>query len=148
MCQHSFQTPSPILSERGSASALDQARFDALLNENAVLARHLAASQDRHTQAQLSQCKHIEHLEGALMRARAELLKKDTVIAQLQDQLQASVTAADLVICQTGCVSHDAYWRVKDYCKRTGKRCIFVDTPSHSAMKKALETVTQDAPSS
>lgn len=254
----------------GMACRVDQARFDALLNENAVLARHLAAVQDRHTQTHLSQCNRIEHLDGILMRTRAELLKKDTEIARLQEQLQtmisaapdlpsrqilakekqtliqqnqalrrqvhqarldaasppapgdeptsqptatvatvshlqpaprhdktpmgsadtravlcvggrpsivpiyrqlvertgsrflhhdggeehkpaqldATLAAADLVICQTGCVSHNAYWRVKDYCKRTGKPCIFVDTPSHTAMKKALATITQDAPSS
>ncbi len=41
--------------------------------------------------------------------------------------LEASLTAADLVICQAGCVSHDAYWRVQDHCKRTGKQCVLVE---------------------
>ncbi|MBL7090737.1 DUF2325 domain-containing protein [Acidovorax sp.] len=41
----------------------------------------------------------------------------------------ASLAAADLVICQTGCISHDAYWRVQDQCRRTGKPCILVDQP-------------------
>jgi len=41
--------------------------------------------------------------------------------------LEASLTAADMVICQTGCVSHDAYWRVQDHCKRTGKKCVLVE---------------------
>ncbi|WP_127997956.1 DUF2325 domain-containing protein [Piscinibacter defluvii] len=36
--------------------------------------------------------------------------------------LDHTLASADLVICQTGCISHDAYWRVKDHCKRTGKR--------------------------
>ena len=43
--------------------------------------------------------------------------------------LEASLRAADLVICQTGCISHDAYWRVQDHCKRTGKQCVLVDQP-------------------
>lgn len=43
--------------------------------------------------------------------------------------LEASLSAADLVICQTGCVSHDAYWRVQDHCKRTGKQCVLVEQP-------------------
>ncbi len=43
--------------------------------------------------------------------------------------LEASLVAADLVICQTGCVSHDAYWRVHDHCRRTGKQCVLVDQP-------------------
>ncbi|MFT3815790.1 MAG: DUF2325 domain-containing protein [Acidovorax sp.] len=44
-------------------------------------------------------------------------------------RLEASLTAADLVICQTGCLSHGAYWRVQDHCKRTGKACVMVDQP-------------------
>lgn len=50
----------------------------------------------------------------------------------LQDSvsaLDASLAAADLVICQTGCISHDDYWRVQDHCRRTGKPCILVDQP-------------------
>lgn len=53
-------------------------------------------------------------------------------------QLEASLSAADLVICQTGCISHDAYWRVKDHCKRTGKRCVFVEKPSVSSLARCL----------
>jgi hypothetical protein len=56
-------------------------------------------------------------------------------------RLQACLTAADLVICQAGCVSHDAYWRVKDHCKRTGTRCVFVDKPSAARLRRALETL-------
>ncbi|MGK5067920.1 DUF2325 domain-containing protein [Janthinobacterium sp. RT4P48] len=54
--------------------------------------------------------------------------------------LEASLVAADLVICQTGCVSHDAYWRVHDHCKRTGKQCVLVDQPQamHFVRKEAL----------
>lgn len=52
--------------------------------------------------------------------------------------LDASLAAADLVICQTGCISHNAYWRVKDFCKRTGKRCLFVENPSTSSLMREL----------
>ena len=44
--------------------------------------------------------------------------------------LEASIVAADLVICQTGCLSHGAYWRVQDHCKRTGKTCMLVAQPA------------------
>jgi len=43
--------------------------------------------------------------------------------------LEASLVAADLVICQTGCLGHNDYWRVHDHCKRTGKACVMVDQP-------------------
>jgi uncharacterized coiled-coil protein SlyX len=52
--------------------------------------------------------------------------------------LDASLAAADLVICQTGCISHNAYWRVKDFCKRTGKRCVFVENPSSASLARGL----------
>ena len=53
--------------------------------------------------------------------------------------LDANLAAADLVICQTGCISHNAYWKVKDFCKRTGKRCVFIDNPSISSLARGLE---------
>jgi len=64
-------------------------------------------------------------------------------------RLDSTLAAADLVICQTGCISHDAYWRVKNHCKRTGKRCVFVDTPSKAALERALDELccTNAAPS-
>lgn len=55
--------------------------------------------------------------------------------------LAANLTAADLVICQTGCISHNAYWKVKDFCKRTGKRCVFIENPSISALARGLEQI-------
>lgn len=58
------------------------------------------------------------------------------------NQLDATLAAADLVICQAGCISHNAYWRVKDHCKRTGKRCVFIETPSRSALERALEEMS------
>ena len=56
-------------------------------------------------------------------------------------RLDATLAAADLVICQTGCISHDAYWRVKEHCTRTGKRCVFVESPSTAGLKRALLTL-------
>ena len=56
-------------------------------------------------------------------------------------QLDATLAAADLVICQAACVSHNAYWRVKDHCKRTGKRCVFVETPSAAGLQRALAQI-------
>lgn len=43
--------------------------------------------------------------------------------------LHTSLAAADWVICQTGCISHDQYWRVQDHCRRTGKACILMNQP-------------------
>ena len=56
-------------------------------------------------------------------------------------RLEAGLAAADLVICQTGCVSHGAYWRVKDFCKRHGKRCVFVEKPSATSLARCLRHI-------
>lgn len=56
--------------------------------------------------------------------------------------LEASLTAADMVICQTGCVSHDAYWRVQDHCKRTGKQCVLVEQPQAMHFVRSLSEVS------
>lgn len=53
-------------------------------------------------------------------------------------KLDATLAAADLVICQTGCISHGAYWRVKAHCKRTGKQCVFVENTGTTSLKRAL----------
>ncbi len=45
------------------------------------------------------------------------------------EAMEASLREADLVICQTGCLSHGQYWRVQDHCQRTGKTCVLVEEP-------------------
>jgi hypothetical protein len=51
--------------------------------------------------------------------------------------LETTLSDADLVICQTGCVSHGTYWRVKDHCTRTGKQCVLVEHPNALARVRA-----------
>jgi hypothetical protein len=72
-------------------------------------------------------------------RVGAQFAHHDGGLEDNVNQLESSLAAADLVICQTGCISHSAYWRVKDFCKRTGKRCVFIDNPSISSLARGLE---------
>jgi hypothetical protein len=244
----------------GAACRVDMARFEALMAENAVLARSLAAVQSRHTALVGEQTQRIELQQAVMVQLRADLIGRDTALAAVREELQAlesgvpglktrteltrqcerhierihqlerallaatqeaerqkaradhlvqdalvgafskvplpqgdeaasepvpalgdravlcvggrraivpiyrelieraggrflhhdggeqesvsrldaTLAAADLVICQTGCISHDAYWRVKDHCKRTGKRCVFVENPSASSLVRGL----------
>lgn len=69
----------------------------------------------------------------------AEFLHHDGGLEDNVARLETSMAAADLVICQTACISHSAYWRVKDFCKRHQKRCIFVDNPSLTTLQRALD---------
>ncbi|GGX85602.1 DUF2325 domain-containing protein [Massilia dura] len=75
-------------------------------------------------------------------RAGAQFAHHDGGLEDNAGKLEASLAAADLVICQTGCISHSAYWRVKDFCKRTGKQCVFIENPSISSLQRGLEELT------
>jgi hypothetical protein len=77
-------------------------------------------------------------------REGAQFAHHDGGLEDNANRLDASLAAADLVICQTGCISHSAYWRVKDYCKRTGTRCVFIDNPSISSLARGLEQAGAD----
>ena len=77
-------------------------------------------------------------------REGAQFAHHDGGLEDNANRLDASLAAADLVICQTGCISHSAYWRVKDYCKRTGTRCVFIDNPSISSLARGLEQASAE----
>jgi hypothetical protein len=53
-------------------------------------------------------------------------------------RIDGALAAADIVICQAGCISHNAYWRVKEQCKRTGKPCMFVKTSGVSSFGRVV----------
>lgn len=68
----------------------------------------------------------------------------DGGIEESMHRIDGALTAADLVICQAGCISHNAYWRVKEQCKRTGKRCIFVRNSGVGSFGRVLdEAITE-----
>lgn len=80
----------------------------------------------------------VPNYRELLEKEGARFMHHDGGLEQASELLDTSLAAADLVICQTGCISHQAYWRVKDFCKRTGKRCLFVDNPSTSSLSSCL----------
>lgn len=45
------------------------------------------------------------------------------------ERLARSQRYADLVICQTGCVSHGHFWRAEDFCRRKGATCVLAEQP-------------------
>ncbi len=88
----------------------------------------------------------VASYRDAVERVGGRFAHHDGGVEDNQHLLDASLAAADMVICQTGCISHNAYWRVKDFCKRTGKQCVFVENPSVSSLTRGLEQlVSSDA---
>ncbi|QJD98689.1 DUF2325 domain-containing protein [Massilia forsythiae] len=89
----------------------------------------------------------VPNYRELLEREGARFMHHDGGLEQASELLDTSLAAADLVICQTGCISHQAYWRVKDFCKRNGKRCLFVDNPSTSSLSVCLRKAAEPATS-
>jgi len=83
----------------------------------------------------------VANYRGMTEEAGARFAHHDGGDEQGVAVLDANLDAADLVICQTGCISHHAYWRVKEHCKRTGKQCVYVDNPSNASFSRGLRQI-------
>ncbi|MDZ7892557.1 DUF2325 domain-containing protein [Rhodoferax sp.] len=88
----------------------------------------------------------ISNYRDVVERVGGRFAHHDGGVEDNASVLDANLAAADLVICQTGCISHNAYWRVKDFCKRTGKRCVFVENPSASSLERGLVQIALNKP--
>ena len=63
-------------------------------------------------------------------------------------RLDTALISADAVVCQAGCVSHAAYWRLKDACKKLGKPCVFLKSPGVTSFARGLVDLADDVPGS
>lgn len=86
----------------------------------------------------------VANYRDVIEKAGGQFAHHDGGLEDSHGALDSVLAAADLVICQTGCISHNAYWRVKDFCKRTGKQCVFVENPSTSSLARSLHQITGD----
>ena len=115
-----------------------------LVAELRVMCRAYGDAQARVTRDLAAQQQRIDQLEAELVRTRAAVIVRQTALAWTREDaaraavvreadvladLEASLRAADLVICKTGCIGHGSYWRVEDHCRRTGKTCVLVEEP-------------------
>lgn len=93
--------------------------------------------------------KRLQDLMREKLRPTVSLPAKPEAAVETGDMaaLEASIVAADLVICQTGCLSHGAYWRVQDHCKRTGKTCMLVAQPASVRIVRIHQDKAADAAS-
>lgn len=81
----------------------------------------------------------VEIYRGLVERLGGRFMHHDGGMEESIHRLEAHISSADAVICQSGCVSHNAYWLVKDLCKRSGKPCVFAKKPSLSAFMHGLD---------
>ncbi len=85
----------------------------------------------------------LDGYRDAVERHGGRFLHHDGGLEESLHRIDGALAAADLVICQTGCISHNAYWRVKEQCKRTGKPCVFVKGSGISSFGRALGDLGQ-----
>ena len=130
--------------------------FDQLLSEYTALSCQHGEVQKRCSQVIAQQQLALELQQKQIMQLRAAVIAANSALAFVQSDmtslevespgpqsraLEASLVAADLVICQTGCLSHGEYWRVQDHCKRTGKTCVLVAQPEAVRIVRIHRTV-------
>ena len=60
-------------------------------------------------------------------------------------RIDVAVASADAVICQAGCVSHTAYYRLKESCKELGKPGVFLKSPGMGSFARGLAALSGDA---
>ncbi|MFA7291250.1 MAG: DUF2325 domain-containing protein [Rhodocyclaceae bacterium] len=81
----------------------------------------------------------LKSYRDVVEQSGGEFLHHDGGLEESLQRIDSIVAAADIVICQAGCISHNAYWRVKEHCKRTGKRCVFVKNAGVSSFDRAMD---------
>ena len=131
-------------------------QVEQLAHEHGVLLRQHGALQRRWTELEHRRQAELTQLHALIVRLRAQVLIQDSRLlweredratlpadaappapAQPNDHsedmplhwLTRGLLAVDLVICQTGCISHGGHWREDDHCRRLGRSCLQVTHP-------------------
>lgn len=81
--------------------------------------------------ARVTLAQRVESLTRRVQELMRERLRRQVVPVPADADAANLVGAAamDAVICRTGCVSHDDYWREQDQCRRTGEQCVLAEQP-------------------
>ena len=117
---------------------------DPIPAEHSALCREYAAVQERCSRMLAQQRAEIDRLQAQAMRLRAAVIVRETalalaredharLVARLAGERDTAAVAADLVICQAGCLGHGDYWGEQDHSRRTGPSCVLVDAAKLTA---------------
>jgi hypothetical protein len=79
--------------------------------------------------------------QAVVERAGARFAYHDGGVEHGVDRLTRQLAAADVVVCQSGCLNHEAYQRVKRHCRRAGTPCLYVERPSLTLFARTLGLV-------
>lgn len=76
-------------------------------------------------------------------RLGVRLVHHDGGQEEALSRLPELIRSADAVICPTDCVSHSAYYNLKNHCKRTGKPCLFFKGAGVSSFAVAMARLSR-----
>jgi len=121
-----------------AAEAIDAASAPQPLQIDALRATSVLCVGGRHG--------HVPLYRELVERHGGHFAHHDGGVEDNPHRLDAQLAAADLVLCQSGCLNHNAYSRVKDHCKRSGKPCVYLDKPGAGSFARALSEAAQLGP--
>lgn len=85
-----------------------------------------------------------EQYRELVSRCNGEFSHHDGGVEDRSKRLDAMLWSADAVICASDCISHDAYYRLKRFCKQHNKRYLFIPSSGISSFAKAMDDVAND----
>lgn len=74
-------------------------------------------------------------------RLGIRLLHHDGGLEEAVSRLPEMIHGADAVVCPTDCVSHSAYYHLKNHCRRAGKPCLFFRGAGVSSFAMAMTRI-------
>ncbi|MCA1790784.1 MAG: DUF2325 domain-containing protein [Thioalkalivibrio sp.] len=83
----------------------------------------------------------IDHYRDLVAHCNGRFDHYDGGIEDSRQRLETMLASADAVVCTTDCVSHDAYYRSKRFCKRFAKPCVLLRSSGVTTFARALEAV-------
>ncbi|TKB58616.1 DUF2325 domain-containing protein [Ferrimonas aestuarii] len=76
-------------------------------------------------------------------RCNGEFSHHDGGKEDSRKRLESMLNAADVIVCATDCVSHDAYYRLKRFCKANDKPYLFLPNSGLSSFAMAINSMAE-----
>lgn len=84
----------------------------------------------------------IDHYRELVTRCNGRFAHYDGGVEDSRQRLDVLLSSADAIVCATDSVSHDAYYRLKRFCKRNEKPHVFLRSSGISSFTRALYGMT------
>lgn len=81
----------------------------------------------------------IDQYRELVARCNGRFEHHDGGVEDNRQRLESMLSAADAVVCAADCISHDAYYRLKRFCKRHAKPHVFLRSSGISTFARALD---------